>query len=210
MRMGRTENGITIARTRHRPPAAVLRMEMVRKSIHLLVVLVPTMVALNRSATIAILTAGIASYILFESLRRSGHVVPFVSRLTVLSARKRDKGKFVMGPVTLGAGALISVLLFPPQASAVAIYALGFGDGLSSLVGRFFGRIPLPLTDGKSLEGSLTCFVAVLLSSAAVSGKIPASLAVALVSTFVEAIPSRDWDNLILPLVTGLAALVFF
>ncbi len=209
MRMDRRESGIVYRKARQRPSAEVLRMELLRKSIHLLVVLVPSMAAMDRDITIAILGAGVASYVLFESLRQSGREVPLVSRLTVLSARKRDEGKFIMGPVTLGTGALLSILLFPPQAAAVAIYALGFGDGLSSLVGRFFGGTELPLTRGKSLEGSFTCFVAVFASAIAVTGKPLSCLPVAVIATIVEAIPAKDYDNIVLPLATGLVSLIF-
>ena len=40
---------------------------------------------------------------------------------------------------------------------------LAFGGGLSRLVGKAFGRVRLPFTGGKSLEGSLTCLFAVFL-----------------------------------------------
>ena len=212
MRMnGRTGSATRgTGRRRQRPTAKVLRMELVRKGIHLLVVLVPTMAKMHRGATIAILAAGIAAYALFETLRRAGLEVPIVSRLTAISSRERDEGKFVLGPVTLGTGALLSVLLFPPQAADIAIYALGFGDGLSSLAGRYLGRMELPFTGGKSLEGSLTCFAAVLIASTAVSGDALRSIPIAMVATIVEAIPARDYDNIALPLATGLAALTMF
>lgn len=183
-----------------------IRIELVRKSIHLLVGFVPSLAAVNLNLTLGLLASGTLVYALSESLRMSGIEVPLVSRVTALAARRRDSGKYVMGPVTLGLGALLSLLLYPNPAASIAIYALAFGDGLSSLVGKLFGSIRLPFTGGKSLEGSLTCFAAVFVASMAVGGEVLPSLAIALFATFVEALPLRDLDNIALPVLTGALA----
>ena len=57
-----------------------------------------------------------------------------VSGLTVAAARPGDAG-FVLGPATLGLGAMLALLLYPLPASAIAIYALAFGDAAASVVG---------------------------------------------------------------------------
>ena len=88
----------------------------------------------NLGATLALLGTGIIGYAYCETMRMQGYEIAFISHLTVVAARKRDAGKFVMGPVTLGLGALVSLILYPEPAAAIAIYALAFGDGLSSLV----------------------------------------------------------------------------
>jgi len=136
--------------------------------------------------------------------------IAVISRLTASAARRRDAGKFVYGPVTLGIGALLALMLYPEPAASIAIYALAFGDGLSSLVGKAFGSIRIPFTGGKSVEGSLTCFVAVLCSAYAVTGDAPRSAAIALIATVTEAIPSKDMDNILLPMLVGLAAVAIF
>lgn len=183
------------------------RIELLRKSIHLLIALVPSLAAwFGRWPTMALLGLGTLVYTLCEILRRAGIEVPLISRITSLAARKRDTGKFVRGPITLGLGAMLSLAIFPPGAASIAIYTLAFGDGLSSLVGKFFGRVKLPLTGGKSLEGSLTCFTAAFLSALLVGGKPLPALAVAAVATLTEAIPLKDFDNIVLPLVTGALA----
>jgi dolichol kinase len=114
-------------------------------------------------------------------------------------------GRFVLGPVTLGAGAFLALLLFPPQAAAIAVYALAFGDGTASLAGKFFGRVPFLFE--KSLEGSLACFLGTLISAALVSREWRTALIIAAVTTAAELIPVRDWDNIIIPLAAGSAAL---
>jgi dolichol kinase len=182
-----------------------VKTELIRKSLHFLIALSPLMAALNRPATILILAAGTLSYAWMESLRLAGIQVPFVSSVTSMASRKRDKGRFVMGPVTLGLGALLALLLYPSPAASIAIYALAFGDGFASLVGKFFGRIRLPVLCGKSLEGSLACFIAVLVSAFRVSGNFRVALAAAFTATLVEALPLEDYDNLALPVTVGMA-----
>lgn len=185
---------------------AELRIELLRKSIHLLIAFVPLLLYFSRAATGLILLSGTLAYAVCESLRMGGRRVPLISTITEKAARIRDSGKFVMGPVTLGIGGLLSVLLFDRTCASMAVCALAFGDGLSSLAGKTLGRIRLPFTRGKSLEGSLTCLTAVFLSSWAFSGNPFASVIVALATTIVEAMPLKDWDNIVVPLAAGLAA----
>jgi dolichol kinase len=163
------------------------------------------MAALSRPATVLILAAGTLSYAWMESLRIAGVRVPFVSSVTSMASRIRDERGFVLGPVTLGLGALLSLLLYPSPAASIAIYALAFGDGFASLVGRLFGRIRPPVLCGKSVEGSLACFAAVLVSALHVSGDFRIALTAALTATLVEALPLEDYDNLALPVTVGLA-----
>jgi len=187
-----------------------LRIEVLRKGIHLLIGFVPALASLNIGLAIGLLASGVLFYAICETLRLRGFDVPIVSRITAMAARRRDGGKFVLGPVTLGVGALLSLLLYPNPAASIAIYALAFGDGLSSLVGKAFGTIKLPLTRGKSLEGSLTCLLAVFSSSLALTGNVARSLVVALVATIIEAAPTKDFDNIMLPVLTGATATLLF
>jgi dolichol kinase len=122
-----------------------------------------------------------------------------------MASRSRDIGHFVMGPVTLGLGALLALLLYPSPVASIAIYALAFGDGFASLVGKFFGRLRPAFLCGKSIEGSLACFIAVLTASFQISQNIRISLIAALTAMAVEALPLEDYDNLALPMTVGLA-----
>lgn len=187
-----------------------IRTEVVRKAIHIVIGIVPTLASWNRGATLALLAGGIVFYSYCELLRLDGYEIPLISRLTSVAARRRDAGRFVLGPVTLGFGALLALLLFPEPAASLAIYALAFGDGISSLAGRLFGSVRIPFTGGKSLEGSLACFTAVLLASWSVTRRPLMSLAVAAFATLVEAVPSKDLDNLLLPVAVGAFAHFLF
>jgi len=202
----RTNGTITLSR----PWTVEIRTEIVRKSIHLLIGLVPTLATWNFGFTVALLVSGILVYSYSELMRLRGFEIAIVSKITALAARRRDAGRFVYGPVTLGIGALLALVLYPEPAASIAIYALAFGDGLSSLVGKAFGSIKIPFTGGKSVEGSLTCFVAVLCSAYAVTRDAPRSAAIAFIAMVTEAMPTKDADNLLLPTIVGLAAIGIF
>jgi len=191
-----------------RPWAAELRTELVRKSIHLLIGLVPTLAAWNFGVTVALLASGILIYSYSELMRLKGYEIAIISRVTAMAARRRDSGKFVYGPVTLAIGALLALAFYPEPAASIGIYALAFGDGLSSLVGKAFGSVRLPFTGGKSLEGSLTCFTAVMCSAFALTGDASRSAAIALIAALTEAAPTKDLDNILLPFIVGLAAMI--
>jgi dolichol kinase len=185
---------------------AELKTEIIRKSIHFLIAFSPLMASINRPFTVLFLMAGTLCYTYMELLRLSGVTVPLISSLTSMASRSRDLGHFVMGPVTLGLGALLALLLYPSPAASIAIYALAFGDGFASLVGKFFGRIRPAFLCGKSVEGSLACFAAVFISAFFVSRNFGAAFVTAVIAMTVEALPIDDYDNLALPIAAGFAA----
>lgn len=185
-----------------------VQTELFRKSIHLMVGMVPLLAALNHSLTTACLAAGIVLYAWAEHQRLAGRDVPLISEITRLASRQRDRFKVVLGPITLALGALLCLLLYPNPAASIAIYALAFGDGLSSVVGKIFGRIRLPLTGGKTLEGSLTAFTVIFLAVWTQYHNLAWAFEIALIGMLLEALPLEDMDNLIIPLGTGLAVVL--
>lgn len=182
-----------------------LRGELVRKALHMLIAFVPGIATVaGVMPTLALLALGVLVYAGAETSRIHGHSVYVISALTVLASRPRDKGHFVAGPVTLGVGAMLALLLYPAPAAFLAIYALAFGDGVASLVGRAFGRTHI--LPGTSLEGSLACLVAVFLAGLVLTGNPATALVVATVATVLEALPTDDMDNIILPVGVGMVA----
>ncbi len=161
------------------------------------------MAAMNLPATVAFLAAGCLSYAYFEMLRLVGRRVVIVSALTRMASRERDRGQFVLGPVTLGLGAMVALMLYPEPAAAVAIYALAFGDSAASIFGKLFGRIRIPGTRGKTYFGTVACFFAVLMIASRLTGSVPAALVIAFAAAVFEALPTGDLDNIVLPLGTG-------
>jgi dolichol kinase len=191
--------------TRSRPGSSDVKTEIVRKSIHFLIALIPLMASVSHTFTVFFLMAGILCYGYMEALRFSGVTVPLISSLTAMASRSRDKGRFVMGPVTLGLGALMALVFYPSPAASIAIYALAFGDGFASLAGKLFGRTRPAFLAGKSLEGSLACFSMVFISAWHVCGSLHISLVAALTAALAEALPLDDLDNLLIPIAVGFA-----
>ena len=197
------------------PPAVVLypgatahfsevKTEAIRKSIHFLIALCPGIAALNYHAIVLLLMAGILGYTVMEFMRLAGKKVPVVSAITSMASRRRDMNRLVLGPVTLGLGAVFSLLFFPPVVASIAIYALAFGDGLASLAGKMFGKIRPAFLYGKSIEGSIACFVSVFTVTWFVSRSFVVSLDAAITAAAVEALPLEDYDNIALPLAVGM------
>lgn len=177
--------------------------EVFRKSIHLCSAFVPTLLTFAYKPVLALLFAALIFYSFTEFIRLKGINVPVVSRITSIAARKRDENKFVLGPVTLVVGIIAAALLWKPDAARIGIYALAFGDGLASLVGKLIGRIHIPFTKGKTAAGSLACFYAVFISSFCVGKNALVSLILAFVAMIVEIIPMTDFDNIVIPIVIG-------
>ena len=182
-----------------------IQTELLRKAIHLLVGATPLMASISLGVTEILLVAGLLVYTLAESLRLEGRELPIITRVTQAASRNRDRNKAVLGPITLGLGALLCLMLYPEPAASVGIYALAFGDGLSSIVGKLFGRIRIPFTGGKTVEGSLAAFLAIYFTCWGVCGHPLVALSVAAFGTLLEALPLEDLDNLVIPLGTALA-----
>ncbi|MDC7226210.1 MAG: phosphatidate cytidylyltransferase [Spirochaetales bacterium] len=186
-----------------------IRTELFRKSIHMMVALVPAAASINLLVTLLMLGTAIIAYSVCETYRVNGRTVAVVSGITAMAARKRDEGGFVFGPVTLAVGSMLALMLYPSAAAAVAIYALAFGDSAASIIGRFFGRLNMPAFGSKTLEGTLACAVAVFLSTFAVTSNPSAAVSVAVAASMIELIPVKDLDNLLIPVGTGMVALLF-
>lgn len=202
-------NAFNAAGKNRGPAVRGFKAELARKSLHALIALTPFLASVNRSNTALLLMGGTLFYAAAESLRFLGFFPPLISPITEAVLRKREKGRFVMAPITLGLGALLALLIFPPKAAAAAVYALAFGDSAAALVGAFLGRIRPAFMRGKSVEGSLACFFAAALPCFLIFGDAKTAAAVALAAVLADAPPLGDFDNLVLPLAAGLAALLF-
>lgn len=200
---------LELQQTINLPISREIKKEVVRKAIHFLIAFVPLLSSLlGALPTLTLLAAGVLTYTYAEWKRSQGVRIPIISTLTLYASRDRDLGHFVLGPVTLGLGAMIALMLYPEPAASIAIYALAFGDGIASLIGKLFGRVKLPASGGKTAEGSLACFLAVFLAAFFVIRSVPAAALLALSAAVLEAAPTEDLDNLILPTGVGFVAIL--
>ncbi len=198
----------SIERTRAQAASSIARVqgEIVRKSLHLLIAVVPVLASVNLPATLGLLGLGTLFYTLAEASRRHGNPILVISDLTLLASRDKDRNGFVLGPVTLGLGTMLALLLYPEPSASIAIYALAFGDGFASLVGKIVGGPKIPLLHGKTFSGSLACFSVVFLMAFHVSRRPLESLIIAAVATVLEGIPTGNFDNIIIPFGVGMIA----
>jgi dolichol kinase len=188
------------------PAIARIQGEVVRKSLHLLIAIVPLLASINVLATLSVLAAGTIFYAFAEASRLRGRPILVVSDLTLIASREKDRHGFILGPVTLSLGAMLSLLLYPLPAASIAIYALAFGDGLASLAGTIFRGPSVPLLRGKTMAGSFACFAAVFLVTLQITNEPSAALVLAGTATFLEAIPAGNFDNIVIPFGVGLTA----
>ena len=178
--------------------------ELFRKSIHICSSFIPLFLKFAYWPVIGLLVLAVIVYTISEILRSKNINIPLISKVTEIAARKRDENHFVLGPVTLVCGILIAALTLPLNCARVGIYALAFGDGLASLMGKLFGKVTIPGAHGKTAAGSLTCFFAVFVSTFCCSQNCLTALIVALCAMVIEVLPLSDFDNLIIPPAIGL------
>jgi len=105
-------------------------------------------------------------------------------------------------PWTLS-GSFLTILLFPNKTVVlVSFFYLAFGDALAALVGKRYGKYRI--LRGKTLEGSLACFLACLLVGIFfLHWKM--ALIGALSATVIELIPWPLNDNFWMPLMSASA-----
>ena len=181
-------------------------VEVFRKSIHLSSALTVVLAEHWHTLTVAGIAGISVLYCVSEFLRMRGHELFLIADITRYASRARDKGRFVLGPLTLAGGVLTALLLFPMHTAKIAVFALAFGDGLASLVGKRFGKIHLAFFKDKTVAGSLTFFAAVFLSAFAVSGSFWKSLILGIAGASIEMLPLKDYDNLLIPIAIGCLA----
>lgn len=181
--------------------------EMFRKTIHLVAVFVPIFYIYLKNVILTSIVIITILYYISELLRQSGISLPVISRITSIAERERDRGRFVLGPLTLVSGIFCSLLFFPPNIAMVAIYALALGDGIASVIGKLFGRIMIPFCGGKTFIGSIACFSILFVTYLLLNISPLTCIILALTAMFLELLPIKDFDNIIVPLGTGLVAL---
>ncbi|MBN2095831.1 hypothetical protein JW752_00315 [Candidatus Peregrinibacteria bacterium] len=102
-------------------------------------------------------------------------------------------------------GAFLSLLLFDPLPAYAGILILSFGDAVSNLVGRHYGKIKTKLNPDKYVEGT---FVGILVSIPIAYffvPNLPAAIAASCIAMFLEMPNIRIFnfeidDNLLIPI----------
>lgn len=120
-----------------------------------------------------------------------------------------------VGAVVYPLGLTLSALCFwdahPLTIFPGSALVLGFSDALAGLYGRTHGRFTYDVTGPKTMEGSAVFFVVtflIIFTLSITATKMPGAAvgpacAGALVLTVIEGLIGRGWDNLVLPIASG-------
>jgi glycerol-3-phosphate acyltransferase PlsY len=104
-------------------------------------------------------------------------------------------------------GILVSVALYQREYAIPAMFFAHLGDPAAEIVGHKWGRHQMP--SGKSLEGSLGCFIVSAAIGMGCTQLLPLSPGIALfgalIATLTEATPLPIGDNLLMAPLAGLA-----
>ena len=149
--------------------------------------------------------------------------------LTKISTRSGNVQELLRGPMCYGIAFVVCTLTFwrTSPVGILALMVLCGGDGFADIVGRRWGSHKLPFSHCKSWIGSLAMFLASIgfgtvflflfnqwgyLQPSLASNHIVAGvIAIALVSTLVEALSGSDIDNItIIGTAIAMGVLVFY
>jgi phosphoserine phosphatase/dolichol kinase len=180
--------------------------EIRRKSLHILIALVPVFSTVIYHTTLAVLLFLLVVYSVSECLRINGFSFPFLGTVTKSSIRKGEDRRFAFGPVTLVLGAGLSLACFPAHIANIVIWIVAFADTAAAMVGKSIGNHRIPYNIKKSIEGSLAAWITAFFCGYVYLPVVPAILAASL-SCIIESLPLRSLDNVCMPLGTGILLL---
>lgn len=135
--------------------------------------------------------------------------LPFVYDLLIKFERPADLATFPgKGPFFMILGTLLCLLFFPVDIAKAAIIILAVGDSISHIVGRYFGKTPVPFAPNKKLEGTIVAIVlstlGALLFVSFEKAFIASFLVISLEAVYPTKIARFFDDNLLVPLLAGL------
>ena len=184
-----------------------LKKEFFRKTIHMMAAFVPFFYYFSQYLVMTILLSITLLYFISEVLRTKKKIyIPIISSITLIAAREKDRDRFILGPITLSLGIFLSLTFFDYRSAVISIYALAFGDGVASLFGETIGGWKIPLTFGKTFSGTCGCFFVLIIVFLSCGLNFYQGLLIAFIASIIEAFPTGDYDNFLIPIITGLLA----
>ena len=131
--------------------------------------------------------------------------MPFIARM--LSLFEREETYPGKGAITFFIGVLLSLKLFPFDIAMASILILTFGDSVSHIIGRYWGKTRNPLSKTKLLEGTLAgtlaAFLAALLYVPWTEALVASILALMVEAIEIKVNEKLVDDNISVPLVAG-------
>ena len=140
-------------------------------------------------------------------------------------SRSGDRREILKGPLIYGLVFVIMTIVFwrDNMVGMLTLMILCGGDGMADLIGSQFGAHKLPWAKNKSWQGSIAMFLGAFLLISLVIGvffvsgytamdfqhKILPILGIILIATLVESMPSGDFDNFFVPLISVFLAMIW-
>ncbi len=139
---------------------------------------------------------------------KSGGKIPLFSKILLIFERQHHFERFPgRGIFFFVMGSFLSTLLYSTPIAVASILILAFGDSITNIVGKFYGKRPLWFNKKKNIEGPI---VAALFASVAASVSVPWVYAciAAFTAMTVETLPLAYKgieidDNVTIPLAAG-------
>jgi phytol kinase len=189
--------------------ALPLGRELARKGLHLSSAVLPVgwgLGILSPELLRSLLTTALTVAILVEGARHlSRRGARLFDALFAGLLRPHERGDLT-GATWLLAAMLGALLLFPPRAAVVALWAVAAGDGAASIVGRLVRRAS-STKPGKTIAGSVTLLLVTALGCAWLAdARWSTALLVGLVAAVAEWPRGPLDDNLRVAAAAGIAA----
>ena len=204
------------ARARKNNAPLTLADELRRKAVHLAAIGIPiAYYFVPRTLSTRILLGVFLVLLFIDLLRLQTPRVRWLVSQFLGDILRGHESRDLLASTYMVLASLLTLYIVPqPQVAIAALAFMVVGDTSAALVGRRWGRIRYL---GKSLEGSIACFVACVLAGAVVlqipppaEHALPAltwsvMLAGAFFATVFEALPIPLDDNFSVPLAAGIA-----
>ncbi len=179
--------------------------EILRKFIHLSCSLLPLLYHFYLSREQIILISSIISiiFVISEYLRyRYKGIRDLFYTIFGSLLREDEKNINITGATCLFISATVTFIIFEKNIAIPAVLVLTISDSFAAIVGK---ATVSPRFFGKSVAGSLTFFlITAIILIIFFPGRAWFAVAVAVLLTFLEALPLKINDNLWLPIITGI------
>ena len=178
--------------------------EVGRKLIHLTSVFIVVFYHfLGRETTLFILTFFLIIFLIAEYIRiELGREIPVFWRFF-----REEERESLGGEVYFLLGSMIAIGVFPKLIAYSAILMTTFGDSAAALIGKSFGR--MKIKQKKTLEGCMAEFLVNLAIGMIFMKSLMIAIVMAGVATMVEALTTKLNDNLLIPVFSGFAGVLF-
>jgi len=182
--------------------------EIKRKSIHLASLAIPVGYYLTPDSWMRIWERGLLALVILslaiEVFRLNHPRTRHVFRHFFGELLRNHEEASLLGSTYLLIACLLTIHLFPKPVAVLALMFLILGDTVAAIVGKWIGRVRL--IGGKTLEGSIACFLVCFGLTLLMPGVPPlVGLVGALTATIFELLPIPLDDNFRIPLSAGFA-----